>query len=103
MHNPSRHNQSMQATAITDASYYPGAADQMFSPGDEAELLAILARASRDRIPVTFMGALTGVTGAAVPQGGWAISLARFNTMLIEPGRAIVGPGVLLRDLQSAA
>jgi FAD/FMN-containing dehydrogenase len=49
------------------------------------------------------MGALTGVTGAAVPQGGWAISLTRLNQMRIEPGCAIVGPGVLLRDLQSAA
>jgi FAD/FMN-containing dehydrogenase len=117
---------------ITDASYFPGCADQIFAPVDEAELLEILDRASRQRIPVTFMGALTGVTGAAVPQSGWAISLTRMNRLEIqteaqaEPGSlplahaltgalqgaraltgapqsAIVGPGVLLRDLQSAA
>jgi FAD/FMN-containing dehydrogenase len=88
---------------ITDASLYPGRADQIFSPASEAELLEILSRASHQSIPVTFMGALTGVTGAAVPQSGWAISLARLNHLQIEPGRAIVGPGVLLRDLQSAA
>ncbi len=93
----------MQATAITDASYFPGSAEETFSPVDEAELLTILNRASREAAPVTFMGALTGVTGAGVPQGGWAISLTRMNQMRIEPGRAIVGPGVLLRDLQSAA
>ena len=88
---------------ITDASLYPGRADQIFAPASEAELLEILSRASHQSIPVTFMGALTGVTGAAVPQSGWAISLARLNHLQIEPGRAIAGPGVLLRDLQSAA
>lgn len=105
-----RHNQEVHE--ITDASYFPGCADQIFSPNDEAGLLEILDRASRQQIPVTFMGALTGVTGAAVPQSGWAISLTRMNRLEIQtetqakPGslpRAIVGPGVLLRDLQSAA
>jgi FAD/FMN-containing dehydrogenase len=88
---------------ITDASYFPGCADQVFSPPNEAALLEILARAASERIPVTFMGALTGVTGAAVPQSGWAISLTRMNRLDIEGDTAIVGPGVLLRDLQSAA
>jgi FAD/FMN-containing dehydrogenase len=88
---------------ITDASLYPGQADQILTPRDEPELLEHLSRARQQQIPVTFMGALTGVTGAAVPQNGWAISLARLNHLQIEPGRAIVGPGVLLRDLQSAA
>jgi FAD/FMN-containing dehydrogenase len=87
---------------ITDASLYPGHADQIFTPASEPELLEILARAAHQSTPLTFMGALSGVTGAAVPQSGWAISLARFNHLQIENGRAIVGPGVLLRDLQSA-
>jgi FAD/FMN-containing dehydrogenase len=98
------HNQ--EVPEITDASYFPGSADQIFSPGDEAELLEILDRASRQQIPVTVLGALTGVTGAAVPKSGWAISLTRMNRLEIETNagsRAIVGPGVLLRDLQSAA
>jgi FAD/FMN-containing dehydrogenase len=88
---------------ITDASYYPGRADEIFTPHDEAELAQILHRASAAQIPVTFMGALTGVTGAAVPEGGWAISLTRLNRLEIRAGSAIVGPGALLRDLQSAA
>ncbi|HML16435.1 MAG TPA: FAD-binding oxidoreductase [Bryobacteraceae bacterium] len=88
---------------ITDASLYPGRADEIFSPSSEAGLLEILSRASRQSIPVTFMGALTGLTGAAVPQSGWAVSLARLNHLQIENDCAIVGPGVLLRDLQSAA
>ena len=78
---------------VTDASLYPGRADLIFAPASEAELLELLARASRQAIPVTFMGALTGVTGAAVPQSGWAISLSRLNRLQIEKGRAIVGPG----------
>jgi FAD/FMN-containing dehydrogenase len=88
---------------ITDASYYPGRADEIFTPREEAELLEILHRATVSQTPVTFMGALTGVTGAAVPEDGWAISLTRLNRLEIRPGSAIVGPGTLLRDLQSAA
>jgi FAD/FMN-containing dehydrogenase len=99
-----RHNQ--EVPEITDASYFHGCADQFFSPGDEAALLEILDRASRQQVPVTFLGALTGVTGAAVPKSGWAISLTRMNRLEIQTDplpRAIVGPGVLLRDLQAAA
>lgn len=88
---------------ITDASLYPGRADQVLAPRDEAELLDILHRASHAGVPVTLMGALTGVTGGAVPQSGWAISMARMNRIEISPGRAIVGPGALLRDVQAAA
>ncbi|HTS75690.1 MAG TPA: FAD-binding oxidoreductase [Bryobacteraceae bacterium] len=93
----------MTVTEISDASYFPGHADQVLTPHDEAELLDILHRANENRIPATIMGALTGVTGAAVPRGGWAISLTRLNRIEIQPGRAIVGPGALLRDVQSAA
>jgi FAD/FMN-containing dehydrogenase len=88
---------------ITDASLYPGHADEIFSPRDEAELLEILNRAHREQVPVTIMGAMTGVTGAAVPQSGWGISMAKLNSIEIQPGRAIVGPGALLRDVQSTA
>jgi FAD/FMN-containing dehydrogenase len=86
---------------ITDASLYPGQAECVLSPSSEAELLEILHRASAQNTPVTVMGAMTGVTGGAVPQSGWGISLARMNLMQIKPGRAIVGPGVLLRALQA--
>ncbi len=57
-----RPNQILQAIAITDASYSPGSADEIFTPHDEAEPLLILARASRERIPVIFVSALTRVT-----------------------------------------
>lgn len=88
---------------ITDASLYPGQAEQVFTPSSEAELLEILARASAELVPVTLAGALTGVTGGAVPQSGWSVSLARMNRVEIQDDRAIVGPGALLRDVQAAA
>jgi FAD/FMN-containing dehydrogenase len=88
---------------ITDASGYPGSADQVFLPENEEQVVAILTRASAENVPITIMGALTGVTGGAAPEGGWGLSLARLRTINIEQGRAIVGPGVLLREVQSGA
>jgi FAD/FMN-containing dehydrogenase len=87
-------------THITDASLYPGEADQVFAPASEAELVELLGKAT---VPVTIAGALTGVTGGAVPQGGWSVSLARMNSIEIQAGRAMVGAGALLRDVQAAA
>ncbi len=88
---------------ITDASGYPGSAEQVFSPESEQQVAEILKRASAENVPITVIGALTGVTGGAAPDGGWGLSLTKLNVINIEQGRAIVGPGVLLRDVQSAA
>lgn len=88
---------------ITDASGYAGRADQVFTPRSEEEIAAILTRASAESIPVTVMGALTGLAGGAVPKSGWAISMAHLRKLDVFPGRARVGAGVLLRDVQVAA
>jgi len=88
---------------ITDASGFAGQADQVFTPRSEEEVAGILARASADGIPITVMGALTGLAGGAVPRGGWAISMAQFRKLNVFPGNARVGTGVLLREVQSAA
>jgi FAD/FMN-containing dehydrogenase len=90
-------------TPITDASGYPGAAGEVFSPASEAEVAELLRRASAENVPITLMGALTGVTGGAVPEEGWGLSLARLRRLEIHPGRAVVGAGVLLREVQQAA
>jgi FAD/FMN-containing dehydrogenase len=84
---------------IEDASGFHGEADRMVSPASEAELLDILAA----QVPITVVGARTGLTGGCVPQGGWAVSLEKFQRIEICPGRAIVGPGVSLDALQAAA
>ncbi len=88
---------------ITDASNYPGHAEEVFAPETEPELAAILKRAAQQKIPVTVCGALTGLAGGAAPCGGWAISLTRMRKLDVGKGRAVVGPGVLLREVQAAA
>lgn len=88
---------------ITDASGYPGSADQIFSPENEEQVVEILKRASAENVPLTVMGALTGVTGGAAPQGGWGLSLAKLRNLEIQKGNAIAEPGVLLREVQSGA
>ncbi|HLH41180.1 MAG TPA: FAD-binding oxidoreductase [Bryobacteraceae bacterium] len=84
---------------ISDASTFRGCADELFTPRGEDELLRVFTRGE----PLTILGALTGVTGGAVPLSGSAISMTRMNRIEIQPGRAIVGPGALLRDVQDAA
>src|SRR5262245_23473834 len=95
---------------ISDASGFSGEADQVFNPRNgaasrqgEDEIAQILTRASAEGVPVTIMGALTGLAGGAVPQGGWGISMSQFKRLDIFPGFARVGPGTLLRDVQAAA
>ncbi|MEQ1884296.1 MAG: FAD-binding oxidoreductase [Bryobacteraceae bacterium] len=88
---------------LTDASGYPGHADQTFSPETDQQVAELLQRASSEKIPVTPAGAWTGLAGGASPQGGWSISLARFQKMKVEKGSARVGAGVLLREVQAAA
>ncbi len=62
-----------------------------------------LRAASAASVPVTVAGAGTGITGARVPKGGWVLSMEKLNRLEVHRGFAVVGPGVLLRDLQSAA
>ncbi len=69
------------------------------APGSEAELLGLIAAG----VPITILGAGTGLTGGRVPQGGWAVSLEKFQRLEICPGRAIVGAGVSLEAVQAAA
>jgi FAD/FMN-containing dehydrogenase len=89
--------------SIEDASGFRGEADRLFIPETDAEVSAVLARASTDGIPVTIAGAGTGLTGGRVAQGGWALSLEKFRRLEIHPGHAIAGAGVSLQDLQAAA
>lgn len=88
---------------LEDASGFKGTAEKVLVPANEADLLEILASASAARTPVTISGAGTGVTGGRVAQGGWVISLEKFQRLEIHPGRAIAGAGVALEAVQAAA
>ncbi len=91
------------ATELEDASGFRGHADRAFSPATEAELLEILRDATRTETPVTVTGALTGLTGGAIPRDGWSISLEKFRRLDISTGHATAGAGVSLEALQAAA
>jgi FAD/FMN-containing dehydrogenase len=88
---------------LIDASGFKGQAEKVVIPTSEAELLKTLEEASLNRIPVTISGAGTGVTGGRVAQGGWVISLEKFQRVEIDKGRAKAGAGVSLETLQAAA
>jgi FAD/FMN-containing dehydrogenase len=90
-------------TEYEDASGYHGWADQFLRPQSEAEMGEWLAKADAGRIPVTIAGGLTGLTGGAVAQGGWALSTEKMRRLEVHPGYAIAGPGVRLAEVQAAA
>ncbi len=93
----------MTSIPIQDASGFSGAADRVFQPRDEPAVVEILRDANASLTPVTIGGAWTGLTGGSVPDGGWVLDLRSMNSLSILGGRAITGPGALLRDVQTAA
>jgi FAD/FMN-containing dehydrogenase len=86
-----------------DASGYQGDADRLERPSTVEEVSAFLSEANAAGTPVTILGAGSGVTGGAVPEGGAVLSLERFRRLDIGRGEARAGAGVLLHELQSAA
>lgn len=94
---------SSELHELQDASGYRGHADRMLTPTSETEVVEILREAARQSVPVTVAGALTGLTGGAIPSGGTVISTAKLNRLEVLAGYAVAGPGVLLKDLQAAA
>jgi glycolate oxidase subunit GlcD len=71
------------------------------------DVVAVLKFATRHKLPVTTRGAGVGYVGGCVPiKGGIALSVARMNKIIeLNPqdGVAVVQPGVITGDLQSAA
>jgi FAD/FMN-containing dehydrogenase len=88
---------------LEDASNYQGYADGIHVPENEEQLLSLLREAYEKEIPITIAGGGSGLTGGRVPEGGWSISLEKFNKLEIEAGQATCGAGVILRDLHAAA
>jgi FAD/FMN-containing dehydrogenase len=92
----------VDAAYLTDASGFQGHADRLIVPTTEAEVLEVLAEATRTGTPVTVAGAGSGLTGSRVPLGGWVLSLERFRKLEIGDGFAHVGPAVTLLELRDA-
>ena len=91
---------------LTDASNMKGGhAEKLFIPESADEIAEILRDANAQSTPVTVSGARTGTVGGAVPFGGYVISMERMNKIKSidkETMRAVVEPGVILRDFQKA-
>lgn len=93
---------------LIDASNLSGGyAEKLFITETENEIPKILQKANELRVPVTVSGARTGTVGGAIPFGGYIISLEKLKKLEVYRtslgGKAIVGAGVLLADLQEAA
>jgi len=90
---------------LTDASFIrDGHADLVVIPETMDDVSETLARANRDRIPVTVSGAGTGTVGGRVAYGGIVLATDKLNHIktIDHDGFAVVEAGVILADLQRA-
>lgn len=78
-------------------------ADFVLRPKTEAEVIEILKVCYAHDVPVTTRGAGTGNYGQAMPmRGGCVMHLREMNAVKhCEPGRVVVEPGCLLKDLDA--
>ncbi|MDD9908105.1 MAG: FAD-binding oxidoreductase [Ahrensia sp.] len=79
-------------------------ADFVVAPKSEDEITEILKACFRHNVPVTTRGAGTGNYGQAMPmRGGCVMHLKHMAAVKdIQPGRVVVEPGCLLKDLDAA-
>ncbi len=70
------------AAYLSDESRLPGCADKIFFPRSEADVVAILRSAGEEGKKITLSGGRTGITGGAVPDGGWLVSAEKMNSVL---------------------
>ena len=78
-------------------------ADFVIRPRNEAEIIEILRVCYACDVPVTTRGAGTGNYGQAIPmRGGCVIHLRHMDRVTYcDPGRVIVEPGCLLKDIDA--
>ena len=79
-------------------------ADFVVAPKTEAEVIEVLRTCYAHDVPVTTRGAGTGNYGQAMPLAGGCILHTRnlVAVKAIHPGRVVVEPGCLLKDLDMA-
>ena len=82
-------------------SYPP---EVLLKPGDSSEVSAIMKFAFENKIPVTPIGARTGLSGGALCLfGGIGLSMERFNKIISideDNLQLVVEPGVITQELQ---
>jgi FAD/FMN-containing dehydrogenase len=79
-------------------------ADFVVAPRTEAEVIEVLRACYAHDVPVTTRGAGTGNYGQAMPLAGGCVMHLRNMAAVkeIHPGRVVVEPGCLLKDLDAA-
>src|ERR1044072_5202379 len=90
---------------LTDASFIrDGHADLVVIPETIDDVSETLARANRDRVPVTVSGAGTGTVGGRVAYGGIVLPPDKLNHIktIDHTGFAVIEAGGILADLQRA-
>ncbi|HPR68543.1 MAG TPA: FAD-binding oxidoreductase [Kiritimatiellia bacterium] len=87
---------------LRDESRRTGAADRIAFPRTEADVTDALAEARRLQLPVTVQGARTGVTGGAVPEGGFVLNLSNMTAIRPDGDTLVVQPGATLDAIRAA-
>ncbi len=79
-------------------------ADFVVAPRSEAEVIEVLRVCHAEGVPVTVRGAGTGNYGQAMPlAGGVVLHMKNMAAVkAVHPGRVIVEPGCLLKDVDAA-
>jgi glycolate oxidase len=89
-----------------DATFRDSKPDVVVKPGNVDEIVKVMRLANQFSIPVTPMGAATGLSGGAVPlRGGICLGLTRLNKIIsidVANKVAIVEPGVITEDFSNA-
>jgi len=70
------------ASYLSDESRLQGRAEKIFFPQSEMDVIDILRAARAEGKTVTVSGGRTGITGGAVPGGGWLMSTEKMNLAL---------------------
>ena len=87
---------------LTDASNVPGRAEALVRPRSTAEVAEVVAHCQRERIPLTVTAGRTSTTGAAVPRGGWLLSMEALSQMgAVSATHATAQGGILLGAMQA--
>ena len=75
-------------------------------PESTEEVASLMKLCSQYEVPVTTSGALTGLSGGALPvKGGVALSTKRMNQILdidLQNGQITVQPGVIVEEMHNA-
>lgn len=87
----------------SDASRIRGKADTIVWPKTLEDIRHTIAYAKRHKLNLVPRGAGTGLAGGAVPQDSVVMDLCKMNRCTVQGDKAVVEPGVVLDDLNSAS